>query len=196
MDTTTVQTDFNAIMNNLFNGHPELLEHVQESDFQVIFNLAKERENNKHFLKPLKTLTLKPYTGTKNLWQAKKLFPGFHDGDLKNWDLDEPQEAGPEMKLKISEMQAGKNGTFQKIFDGNSSTIWIPQNRILQVVEEHYDELRKDGYANFFPVKRKDGTRFVVDVRVDSDGLYVFVDGFEFVSVWHGGSQRRVFVAE
>lgn len=193
--TVTTNTDFHQIVKDLFTGKEHLLENITSEDFTHLLKLAEDRENSKYFLKHRKVITLTSCVDTENLWEAKHLFPGFHDSDLKNWNLDEAQMVGQTMNIKIDEMQPGKDGTFTQIFNGDDETIWIPQNRIKQIVLEHRDELLQDGNANLFPIKRKDGTRFVVRVRVVIGELSVNVNLFERGNVWHGDYLHRVFTA-
>lgn len=162
------QTDFNTIMNKLFTGNLELLKHVEESDFNSIFDLAKERENNTFFIKLLKEpkiITLKAYSQTENFWQAKKLFHKSLSRHLSKFD--EPQKEGPEMKLKVSEIKPGKEGIrLDRVLDEENSSIWIPQNRIVQIIKQHGNELigEENKIVSLFYLKMNDNTRFAVHI--------------------------------
>jgi hypothetical protein len=141
---------------------------------------------------------MKPCVAGLSLVHAAKKFPGFHDEDLKNWNLDDLQTAGEALPISVYEMQPGKDGTFQKIFNSFNrplTDLVVKQNRIEQFVDDHADLLRTDGYATMFLVEREsDKALFVVDVGRGAGGLGVSVYEFSRDLVWLGKLRGRVVV--
>lgn len=198
--------DFNQVITDLFANKEHLLENITGEDFTHLLKLAQDRENSKHFLKEIEVITLLPSNKPlQNLWQAKDLFPGFHDEDFKNCGLDIKQKPIDQpVAIQISEMQQGKDGTFRDIFDATNSELWIKaenQHMILQIIEQFYDRLhlKEDGTTNFFPIElwkeKVLVARFVVRMYVYSGKLVGHVREFEDNYVWSGSHLHRVFTA-
>lgn len=179
-------------------GSHEMFANLREDDLLALGKLCVDREAEKHFLKHLTDVTMRPCAAGKSLVHAKKKFPGFHDEDLKNLKLDDQQTAGLELPLSIYEMQPGKDGTFQKIFNSLNrplADLVVKQNRIEQFIDDHAESLHPQGYATIFLVERaSDKSLFVVYVTRNSDGLGVSVRGFDDDLVWFGRRLSRVVV--
>lgn len=179
-------------------GSPENIANLREDDLIALGKLCVEREAEKFFLKHLTDVTMKPCAAGRSLAQAKDRFPGFHDEDLKNWNLDEAQTAGDELPLSVYEMQNGKDGTFNKIFNSLNrplTDLIVKQNRVEQFIDEHPELLHPKGYATMFLIEREsDKVLFVVFAIRGSDGLLVYVGEFGNDCVFSGASLYRVVV--
>ncbi len=208
-NTNTVETlDILSLINQGINSakvsnNDVLLNLTADHYISAGVNLAKiaqDIENNKHFLKKVADVTLPECGAGRSLAQAADKFPGFHDEDLKNWNLDEAQKPAGELKLSVHEMQPGKDGDFKKIFGSFNrplQALAIKQNRILQFVDLHKELLHPSDYATFFLVEREsDDTLFVVRVRRRAVKLEVYVYEFSYDCVWCGVRLFRVVVAE
>lgn len=180
-------------------GSPLNIANLRNDDLIALGKLCVERETEKHFLKHITDVTMKPCPAGRSLAQAKDKFPGYHDGDFVNWNLDEKQTAGAELPLSVYEMQNGKDGTFNKIFNSLNrplADLIFKQNRVEQFVDDHADLLHPKGYATMFLVEREsDKALFVVDVYRDADGLKVCVRGFGSDRVYSGKYLGRVVVS-
>lgn len=134
--------------------------------------------------------------GKAYVFDAKKTFKSFIDGNFKNWGLNQFGPATAETLLDVSEMTS--NGTFVQIFTGISSDfekLVMTQAQIIRFCEKHSTWLRLEGYATFFLTK-VNGKYFVVSVYVYSDGLGVDVSRLEYDHVWDGECRRRVVVPQ
>jgi hypothetical protein len=183
-------------------GTEQLIENLINADFIALGALAVKREEEKNFLKLRKVITLSPYTGTNNLVRVKDICMGFRDIDLQSYGFDKPQSPGGEIKVQISEMQPGKNGDYQKIFNANDPSIWFKienQNRILQIFEEYDSEMLKNGAMNLFPIEKKEGStvsHFVMNVYWAGIKRHIFVNSFNNNYEWQGVKCHRVFKVE
>ena len=137
-------------------------------------------------------LPLSACRGTYTLAQAKDVFRGFIDPDLKNWGLDVPGISTPATRVQVYELV--KDGTFREMFISLSSDLdklCLSQHQIRVFCQERPDWLRQDGYGTVFLFKEK-GWFFVAYVRMRSDGLYVGVGRFENGDVWRAESRSRI----
>lgn len=204
-DTKTEVLDILNLINQGINSAKvsnEVLLNLTTNDYitagENLAKLAQERENNKNFLKHVTDIMLAGCDSIKSIADAPEIFPGYHDGNLKNWKLDESQPKTEAQKLSVYEMQQNKNGNFQEIFGSLNrpiESLLIKQNQILQFVTDHADLLHLRGYATLFLVEREsDKARFVVRVYRRAGKLEVYVDKFSYDRVWSGENLYRVVV--
>lgn len=126
--------------------------------------------------------------GKQIIYQAKKTFKSYIDQDFKNWELGVKQK--PTKEIKVNVFEAIRSFKFTDIFT-NPEKQAITQSQIIKFCEKHTTDLRQDGFATFFLTKVGD-QYFVVNVRVDSDGLDVYVSRLEYDFVWDGEYRLRV----
>ncbi len=142
------------------------------------------------------TLMLDALDGKETLATAKEVFPSGIDGDFKNWGTNKAGIATKETSVDVHELV--KDGTFAQMF-GSLGTdldkLCLTQAQIKNFCKKHPNWLRKDGYATFFLFKVEDQF-FVADVRVNSDGLYVYVLRFEDAYVWIAERSHRMVVPQ
>jgi len=170
--------------------------------FQLIHNLFAEDgkiKKNPSIIQLIsggEKLMIEALNGKAYISDAKKTFKSFIDSNFKNWGLNHSGQATAETLLDVSEMIG--DGTFVQIFTGitpDLDKIVMTQAQIIRFCEKHPTWLRQEGYATFFLTK-VNGEYFVVDVRVYSDGLNVYVSRLESGHVWHGEYRHRVVVPQ
>ena len=142
------------------------------------------------------TLELEPTDGKETIAKAKDTFPGWIDGDFKNYGTDVKGKPTEKANVQVHEMI--KDGTFAQIFGGlsdNLDALCLTQAQIIQFVKKHRKWLRADGFATFFLFKVGDEF-FVALVSVDGGGLGVGADRFSRGGVWSASGRRRVVVPQ
>ncbi len=149
-------------------------------------------------LKHIKTITLRSYYSKVNLSKIKELWPasaiGYFDPLLETGLLKEEQVLGEQILIDISEMQPGQKAVLNNIFDKEAENIWIPQNRIIQVLEDFSDELIRGNIGNLFPIQTKNGVKYVLDIRINLDNKLDFrlYDNWGEIE-YFGDDKHRVF---
>lgn len=109
-------------------------------------------------------LMIEALDGKACLFDAKKMFQSYIDGDFEKWQLNKPGKATLEIFTDVYEWVP--EGTFAEVFTSISSDlekIVMTQNQILWFCEKHRTWLRQEGYGTFFLIK-ENGEYFVVDV--------------------------------
>jgi len=137
------------------------------------------------------SLLIEALDGKATIAEAKKVFT-YIDSDFRNWDLNKPGQATPEIKVAVYEMI--NNATFSQMFGSltdNLDKLVMSQAQIISFCTKHASWLRQDGYGTFFLIK-ENGAYFVVGVRVRDDGLSVHVLHLENDYVWVAGYHHRV----
>lgn len=125
----------------------------------------------------------------KLIKDAKGIFQ-YIDSDFENWGVDEGMhDLG---KLQLTSKKLEKDSTFKEMFKAEDS---IAQSDVIKWVEENKDELSDTEYYSFL-LKNSSGEFFVAGVLVRSGGLFVFVDRFEYDSVWYAGRLHRMVVPQ
>ena len=141
------------------------------------------------------TLELDETDGKATIAKAEDTFPGYIDGDFKNYGCD--VESEPTQKTKVSVHEMVKDGTFFQIFNSMSNdlnSLCLTQEQIIQFVKKHRKWLRTDGYATLFLFKVGDEF-FVAHVRFYSDGqLRARVYRFSYDRVWRASYRYRIVV--
>ena len=136
-------------------------------------------------------LTIEALDGERTIAEAKKVFKSDIDSDFTNLGLNKPGLATGEMLMDVREITKG--ATFEQMFFSLSTDldkIVLTQDQIIEFCEKYPAWFHQDGYSALFLIKRDDGEYFVVDVGVNSDGLYVRVNHFEDDDVWLGGCRH------
>ncbi len=148
-------------------------------------------------------LVLKAADGTKYIGAAKKVFPGWIDGDFKNRKLHVASQPTPETPVQVYELI--KDGTFAQVYGGfgeNIDRLCLTQHQIIDFVVEYQSWLRTEGYATLFLFKEKtqeadekEATEkfFVAFVRWSDRELKVLVLRLSRDVVW-GAERRHRFV--
>lgn len=138
-----------------------------------------------------------PTCGSETIAKAKETFPGFIDSNFVEWDIDKNGGAAATdaARVKVYEMNPEKRAkaTFAEMFEslGEPDELVLTQGQIIGFCEQHRDLLRSDGCATFFLFRVGDES-FVAHVRVDSDGLRVYVDRFGLDYRWYAVSRHRL----
>jgi len=134
--------------------------------------------------------------GKDYIAKAEDTFKSWIDGDFKNWGLDKAGSKTKETLLEVREIT--ENGTFNDIFGSlgeDLDKLVMTQSQIISFCGKHPTLLRQEGYATFFLIKEND-EYFVVDVDVNSDGLYAGVGRLEDDRVWDGVYRHRLVVPQ
>lgn len=143
------------------------------------------------------TLELDETDGKETIAKAKDTFPGWIDGDFKEYGCDVKSE--PTKKTQVTVHEMIKDGTFAQIFGGMSDdldSLCLTQPQITQFVQKHRKWLRTDGYGTFFLFKVGEEF-FVAYVIFDDDGqLWVFASRFSYDDVWSAESGHRLVVPQ
>ena len=142
------------------------------------------------------TLELEPTDGKETIAKAKDTFPGWIDGDFKNYDTDVKGKPTDKANVQVHEMI--KDGTFAQIFGGlsdNLDSLCLTQAQIIQFVKKHSKWLRTDGYGTFFLFKVNEEF-FGAYVHMYEGSLWAFVYRFSFDCVWFAGHRYRVVVPQ
>ena len=142
------------------------------------------------------TLELEPTDGKETIAKAKDTFPGWIDGDFKNYDTDVKGKPTDKANVQVHEMI--KDGTFAQIFGGlsdNLDSLCLTQAQIIQFVKKHSKWLRTDGYGTFFLFKVNEEF-FVADVSMYGGSLLAIVHRFSSDGVWDAGLRYRVVVPQ
>jgi len=148
------------------------------------------------------SLELKASDGSRLIYQSADSF-SFLDENFVKLGLTKKGIATAETKVQVREMVS--NGDFITIFKSLSGS-WdqkcLTQNQIIDFCEQLPEWLRQDGYATFFLCKINDKKKVdeknpqknlvVVYVRVNADGLHVYVNRLENDRVWSASDLRRV----
>jgi hypothetical protein len=140
------------------------------------------------------TLILDALDGKETLATAKEIFPSSIDGNFKNWGTNKAGIATKKQAVDVHEKVL--DGTFAQMFGSlgiDLDKLCLTQSQIKNFCKKHPNWLREDGYATFFLFK-VEGQFFVARVYVDSSGLYVCVDRFEYDGVWLAENFHRLVV--
>ena len=130
-----------------------------------------------------------------NAAKLNKVFPGGVDPDVENWGLNESgawglNESGG-LTQEISPRAYELQSDFYFSEEWDKFFIWPQVVRFC----EKYPELFGEIFYTLFPVK-KGNERFVADVDVRGDGLYVDVIRFEYDIVCSAGYGHRLVVPQ
>lgn len=166
---------------------------------------GSDRKENKilRLISQDKKVIIKACDGTQTLANAKNVFRSGIDPDFKNWGLDNSSAATVETVAEVYELIKDANFVRMfKSFDIDLDKLCLNQNQIKDFCVENSEWLRKGGYGNFF-LFRKDEKKpatpenlFVAYVGVHGDGLYVYVNRFEYDLVWNAELRRRVVLPQ
>lgn len=141
-------------------------------------------------------LTIDATDGQEILAEAGDVFVSI-DGDFKNWGADEKSCATEEVPVDVYEI--AKDGTFAQLFGSLNADVrklCLTQAQIMGFVKKHRNQLRTEGYGNFF-LFESNSEVFVATVGVFSGGrLDVRVDRFDDSYVWRAGYRHRVVVPQ
>ncbi len=146
-------------------------------------------------MKLLKSNLKIPALKGKRIIHGNKMF-SWVDSDFKGYGLDKPEKATKAINASVYEMD--KDGTFKDIFTSLSlelDSLTMTQDQILSFVEDQKEELIKEGWGNFFLLK-KDEEFFVAHVDVRSGGLEVYVDRFSDDNGWPADFRHRIVVPQ
>lgn len=142
-------------------------------------------------------LELDATDGKQTIAQAKDAFPGYIDGDFREWGCD--VKSAPTGKTEVAVYEMIKDGDFARIFNGMSddlNKLVLTQPQIIKFVQKHRQWLRTEGYGTFFLFKVGDEF-FVARVLVDGGGqLKARVYRFSYDDVWHAEGRRRIVVPQ
>ncbi len=161
----------------------------------VADTLQQILEDKLTHLRHLETLTLAPTKGIVTLAKAKEVFPGWLDGDFKNWGTDVSGIDTAETKVDVHEMS--RDGNYRTLFGslGDPRKLCLTQGQIEEFCRSHLDSLRQEGYGTFFLFEVK-GDLFVADVFVGDGELKAYVDRFDNDLVWNAAYRHRLVVKQ
>jgi hypothetical protein len=157
--------------------------------------LAEKIETKSSILKLIsgsEKIMIEASDGKATIARAKNTFKSYIDNDFKNWGLDTPGLATPEILLDVHELIQDAN--FSQIFNSLNSDLdrlVLTQAQIIRFCEKHPTWLNQEGNATFFLTK-VNGEYLVVRVSVLSDGLGVSVGRFGYGGVWNAGYGPRL----
>jgi hypothetical protein len=157
-------------------------------------------------------LVIEPLTGERTISTAIDVFTSYIDTNFKNFGLDKPGSATPEISLDVREMIG--DGTFFEIFAGiqvysgnplDLDKIAMTQAQIIRFCEKYPNWLCQEGSLTLFLTRKKlnflqtmcrvfnkNEEYFMVGVFVHSVGLSVHVYRLGRGGVWCGGCRYRV----
>ncbi|MFZ4632014.1 MAG: hypothetical protein ACOYL8_02260 [Patescibacteria group bacterium] len=189
---------FNSALKKLVNSTEEELD-----DFLKRKITAKVTEGIIRLISGDSTLTIKALDGSRLIYNAKDTFKSGIDGDFVNWGVNNPGVATMEAFVQVHEMIGdGKLMDIFKSLPGTWNQKWLSQNQFIDFCETLPDWLRQEGYGTFSLIKKDENKPInednpednlvVVGVRVNSDGLDVYVNRLGDADVFDGQFRRRV----
>lgn len=167
-------------------------------------NDAKAKDE---FLRPLGAFNVPSYADTRNFADRRKEIKSYFSDNYGKWNLARKQNSLSAGNLDIREMQPGKDGNYQTIWDSFGrplSEMVVTENRILQIMFSEDAECQKirevldvrNCWTHFLISVDVDGKTefFVVLVRLYDDGWDFGLNRLGRANVWHG-SRLSWFVA-
>ncbi|MEQ1499911.1 MAG: hypothetical protein ABL917_00885 [Parcubacteria group bacterium] len=179
-------------------GRLRLIKAVLEGRAEIkMLEKMEARNTYLHLISGGRTLTIPASSGKRTIAKAKDVFRWGIDGDFKNWGLDVPGIATPEIDVEVHEMV--EDGKFADIYGSTGydlDKLVMTQDQVVSFVETHKGWLRTEGRGTFFLLKGGNEF-FVADVCVYSEGsLYAYVYRFSHGRVWHAGSRHRFVIPQ
>ncbi|MFA5184240.1 MAG: hypothetical protein WC456_01820 [Patescibacteria group bacterium] len=198
LDPESVAVALQDIVNNKFNNQR------WESDNKIIVAKPQLVQNTSclQLIPGLSAISIPAADGKRIISEASGTFRGYIDTNFKKYGLDRPGTATKRAKSSAYELTSG--ATFKQMFTSfgvDLERLWLTQDQMISICSNQKN-LRLEGYANFFLVKKDenlpatDDNLFVARVYVNSDGLVACVHGFLNDGVWYGEHRHRLFVPQ
>jgi len=162
---------------------------------------AKSSSKDTIYLHYLKTIKVKASDGTRMIYKSPEVFKSYLDINFKKWGLTEVPNATTQTAVDMYELY--KDAISKKFIlslNRPLESLILTDNQIIDICLDNHIDLRKDGHANLFLIKKDkkkvatEDNVFVVLVGVGADGLRVYVNGFSDGSGWNGSYLHRFFV--
>ena len=163
---------------------------------EKIAELAENIASCLKLISGAETLELELTDGKETIARAKDTFPGWIDGNFKNYGTDVKGKPTEKVNVQVHEMI--KDVTFAQIFGGlsdNLDSLCLTQAQIIQFVKKHYKWLRTDGDGTFFLFKVNEEF-FVAYVFMCDGGLEAHIDRLPYSGVWEAEYKHRVVVPQ
>ncbi len=175
---------------NISVNHLEYFLNLNYSQREELLGRKPEKEVYLKLISGAETLFLDECDGQSTIADSKNIFYSI-DSNFKNYGANEKGIATPKIPVEVYEQV--KDGTFSQIFGSMNSDLdklCLGQSQILNFIAKYKNWLRSDGWATFFLFKS--GRKFFVAlVLLDSDGLHMGVDHFDYDDVWLAGYRYR-----
>lgn len=143
-------------------------------------------------MKTISKIKLNTNKINKYIGKARDVFKSYIDPDFKNYGCNN-SNISEVRDLPFLFKELTENMTFSQMF--NKDTDVMSQSEIIEFCRNNSSDLSQNGNVTFFLFKVEDQF-FVADVRVFSDGLSVYVHGFEDGRVWSAEYFLRLVVPQ